>query len=287
MKIFGVVNASPDTLAEFSIVHDAESARARGKALLDAGASYLDIGAEGSSGTASSVSPETEWERLTEPLSGLLSLGVDVSIDTRHAEIARRALKQGAAVLNAGDALQSDEMLRVAADFDVPVVLPFMLGSDFRNMRKPVGDSTGDSADGSTDDSNNGHLDGRAQNDPVELMLDWFDNQLQRLQPFGVVDRLLLDLGIGFGPADWDWPSRSAYQKAIYEGLDRFQQFNLPLYVPVAWKQTPDRLEIMDIALATQPEYVRAHRPSQVLARSAALLSGNPLPTDQLATSHV
>ncbi len=275
MKIFGVVNASPDTGAEFSIVRDEESARARGKALLDAGASCLDVGAEGSGGSANSVSPEIEWERLAEPLSGLLSLGVTVSIDTRHAEIARRALEQGAAVLNAGDALQSNEMLRVAADFDVPVVLPFMLGSDFRNMRAP----TSGSASGSIND--------RVKNNPMELMLDWFEKRLQRLQPFGVVDRLLLDPGVGFGPAEWDWPSRFEYQKVIYEGLARLRQFNLPLYVPVAWKQTPDRLELMDIALAYQPEYVRAHIPSQVQARSAAVLSGNPLPTDQLSCSYV
>ncbi|WP_419839416.1 hypothetical protein [Candidatus Poriferisodalis sp.] len=42
------------------------------------------------------------------------------------------------------------------------------------------------------------------------------------------------------------------------------RRFDLPLYVPVPWLQTADRLELLDLALSQNPDYVRAHRPAQV-----------------------
>ena len=72
---------------------------------------------------------------------------------------------------------------------------------------------------------------------------------------------------------------RDRYQKAIYSGLDRLRSFELPVYVPIAWKQTPDRLELVDLVLEQQVEYVRAHIPKQIRERHAALLEGSPLPT--------
>ncbi len=270
MQIFGVVNASPDSLAEFSFVDSAAAARARGQGLLAAGATYFDIGAEGSSEFSDGVTAEAEWARLRDPLAGLVSLGkeraVDVAVDTRHAKVARQALQAGATILNAGDALQSEDMLQLAADSDVPIVLPYMLGRDFRDLDKTLRQLT---------------------TNPAETMLDWFDHHLRRLRPWGLVERLLLDPGIGFAPAHWDWSSRCAFQKAIYEALPRLREFKLPLYVPVAWRQSPDKLELMDIALAADPEFVRAHIPSQVFARYHAVQSGSPLGFDQLTDAHV
>jgi len=43
-------------------------------------------------------------------------------------------------VLNAGDALQSPELAELAAERGVTVVLPFMLGRDFRSVRDVSGD---------------------------------------------------------------------------------------------------------------------------------------------------
>jgi hypothetical protein len=92
----------------------------------------------------------------------------------------------------------------------------------------------------------------------------------------------MLDPGTGFAPPHWDWEDRFRYQKAIYGGLDRLRSFELPLYVPIAWKQTPDRLELVDLVLAQEVEYVRAHIPRQIRQRHAAVRGGTPLPTSDL-----
>ena len=123
MEIFGVVNASPDSKAEFSVVRHFSEAVARGAELLAEGADYFDLGGEGSTLGSNEISAAVEWRRVQGPLRGLLSLGAEVAIDTRKPEVARRALDAGAAVLNAGDALQSSEMVELAAEREVTVVL--------------------------------------------------------------------------------------------------------------------------------------------------------------------
>ncbi|WP_420624124.1 dihydropteroate synthase [Candidatus Poriferisodalis sp.] len=246
MEIFGVVNASPDSKAEFSVVHDCDEAVARGTELMAEGADYFDLGGEGSTLGSDEVSAAEEWRRVSGPLRGLLSLGADVAIDTRKPEVARQALDAGAAVLNAGDALQTPEMVELAVEREVTVVLPFMLGRDFRSVRDVSGD-------------------------PVAVMVEWFGEHIGRLRRAGIAQDLLLDCGVGFGPHDMDWPERAVYQQAIYSGLGQLRQFGLPLYVPVPWLQTPDRLELLDLALSQNPEYVRAHRPAQVREHFAAI----------------
>ena len=140
-----------------------------------------------------------------------MKLEADVSIDTWQVDTARRALDAGAKVLNASDALQSDEMIELAAEREVQVILPFMLGPDPRHLK---------------------HVHG----DPVQVMVDWFDLQLERAAKWGIRDRLTLDPGTGFSPPHWEWKERYQYQKAIYGGLNRLRVFELPIYVPIAWK---------------------------------------------------
>ncbi len=246
MEIFGVVNASPDSKAEFSVVQSCADAAARGAELRAEGADFFDLGGEGSTPESEEVSPDEEWQRLQGPLRGLLSLSVEVAIDTRKPDVAHRALDAGATVLNAGDALQSPEMVELAANSGAPVVLPFMLGRDFRSVCDVRGD-------------------------PVTVMVEWFASHIERLRQAGVTQQLLLDCGVGFSPAGLEWSQRAEYQRAIYSGLGELRRFDLPLYVPVPWMQTPDRMELLDLALSCKPDYVRAHRPAQVRDRCAAL----------------
>ena len=253
MEIFGVVNASPDSLAKFSVVTNEKEAMEYGAKLLAEGADHLDVGAQASHGDAAFVQPDQEWSIVDPVLKGLLKLGVDISIDTWQVDTARNALDAGANVLNASDALQSDEMIELAAEREIQVILPFMLGPDPRHLK---------------------HVHG----DPVQVMVDWFDLQLERATKWGIRERITLDPGTGFSPRHWDWDERYQYQKAIYAGLDRLRVFELPIYVPIAWKQTPDRLELVDLALSQDVEFVRAHIPRQIRERHEAVLNGKPIP---------
>ncbi len=102
--------------------------------MLADGADAIDLGGQGSTDVAAVVDWHEEWARLEAIVPALAALGVDVSIDSWRPEVVRRALEAGATVINAADGMQSEEMWRVAADFDVPVVVPFLSGPNPREM---------------------------------------------------------------------------------------------------------------------------------------------------------
>lgn len=237
--LYGVVNASPDSRHTESIVHDAASATARGQRLLADGADALDVGGQGSTDLAEVVDWTVEWERLAEVVPALAALGIEVSVDTWRPEVARRALDAGATVLNAADGMQSHLMWEVAADFDVPVVVPFLSGPNPRAMEI-------------------------VRTDPVAAIVDFFDARLREADRYGLRHRCVLDPGTGFAPPDWPWEERYVYQRAVYTRLDELRSFGLPLYIALPWRRTDQHDELLDIVVRSRPEYGRVHHPQRV-----------------------
>lgn len=247
MDLFGVVNASPDSLHRDSVVATPEEAVARGRALLEDGAVALDLGGQGTTYVAEEVAEGQEWARVALLVPALAALGVPLSIDTYRPSVARRALDAGATWLNAADGLQSDELARVAADAGCPVVLPFLNGPTPHTLAAV--DAT----------------------DPVGVLVEWFDAALRRLDAFGLRRHCVLDPGTGFAPHDLAWEERFVFQKRIYSELDRLRAFDLPLYIALPWRDTPQHAELLDIVIAADPEYGRAHEPARILAAASRL----------------
>ncbi len=239
MFIYGVVNASPDSLNTDSIATTALDATARARMLLADGADGIDLGGQGSTDNATVVEWQAEWERLAPIVPALAALGVPVSIDTWRPEVARRALEAGATVLNAADGMQSEAMWKVAADFAVPIVVPFLSGPNPREMAF-------------------------VETDPVEALLDFFDRQLRIADRYGLRQQCILDPGTGFAPSNWPWAERFIYQKQVYSNLGRLRRFDLPLYVALPWKETADHDELLEIVVRAAPEFGRAHYPAKV-----------------------
>jgi dihydropteroate synthase len=248
VHIFAVVNASPDSLHEESIVHDAASALARGRQLLALGGDAIDVGGQGSTDIATVVPWQDEWARLELVIPALASLGVDVSVDTWKPEVARRALEAGATVLNAADGMQHDAMWEVAAEFAVPVVVPFLSGPDPRSMEMVTGD-------------------------PVDAIIEFFDARLRDADRFGMRGRCILDPGTGFAPPAWPWEQRYLYQREVYTRLNELRRFDLPLYVALPWRRTDQHDELLEIVVRQQPEYGRVHHPDRVRDVEAAVRS--------------
>ena len=125
MKLFGVINASPDSRHKQSIVTSSEEALKRAHWLLNSGADFLDLGGQGSTDDAIVVSPDLEWLRLQEILPSLAQLKVPMSIDTWKPEVAKKALDAGATIINAADGLQNEEMLQLAVEKTVSLFFLF------------------------------------------------------------------------------------------------------------------------------------------------------------------
>ncbi|MGA1244448.1 MAG: dihydropteroate synthase, partial [Ilumatobacteraceae bacterium] len=93
MFLYGVVNASGDSLNTDSIATTPQAATRRAEYLLDHGCQGIDLGGQGSTDNATVVSWEEEWSRLEAIVDALAALGVPLSIDSWKPEVTRRALE--------------------------------------------------------------------------------------------------------------------------------------------------------------------------------------------------
>lgn len=239
MILFGVVNASPDSLASDSIATTPEEATSRARRLLAHGADAIDLGGQASTDIAEIVDWTVEWARVDQLIPGLAALGVEVSIDSWRPEVVSRALQAGATVINAADGMQAEAMWQVASDFDVPIVVPFLSGPDPRRMT-------------------------RVTADPIGAMTDFFDARLAHADRFGLRHRCIIDPGTGFAPPEWPWEERFVYQKHVYANLDELRRYGLPIYIALPWKETAQHDELLDIVVQQRPDYGRCHHPAKI-----------------------
>jgi dihydropteroate synthase len=177
-RIMGVVNVTPDSFSDGGRWLDPGAAVAHGVQLADEGADILDIGGESTRPGAEPVGMEEELRRVIPVIAGLAAkIKVPVSIDTRSAEVMRRAADAGARIINDVAALGHDpNALRVAAETGLPVVLMHTQG-DPRVMQ----------------------LDPR-YDDVVLDVYDWLDARVAACEAAGIArGRIVVDPGIGFG----------------------------------------------------------------------------------------
>ena len=98
----GILNITPDSFSDGGRFLDPGAALAHAAELAEAGAGMLDLGAESTRPGAAPLDPEAEWDRLAPVLAHLRTEHprLPLSVDTRHAAVAARALGAGASVLN-------------------------------------------------------------------------------------------------------------------------------------------------------------------------------------------
>ncbi len=139
--VMGVVNVTPDSFSDGGLYFDAAKAVARALEMFEAGAAIVDVGGESTRpstyGEAAAIAPEEEIARVLPVIEGIRRVSDrPVSIDTRKAAVARRALAAGADLVNDVSALRYDpEMLAAVAEGDAGLLLMHMRGIDPRTMQ--------------------------------------------------------------------------------------------------------------------------------------------------------
>jgi dihydropteroate synthase len=174
----GVVNVTPDSFSDGGHFFDPAAAVSQAEKMAAEGAGIVDIGGESTRPFSEPISTEEEIGRVVPVIEALAKrIRQPISIDTMKAEVARRALTAGAAMINDISAMTYDsEMVSVARAWDVPVVLMHMKGTPKTMQAKPV------------------YTDVTAE--VCAYLLDAAD----RLQAAGITRRrIILDPGIGFG----------------------------------------------------------------------------------------
>ena len=129
--IMGVLNVTPDSFSDGGHYQGVDAAVARAEVIEAEGADLLDIGGESSRPGARPVSLDEELARILPVVSALAGrIRIPVSVDTTKAEVERRALDAGAAVINDVSALCGDPgMADVVARSRAGLILMHMQGT--------------------------------------------------------------------------------------------------------------------------------------------------------------
>jgi len=172
-----VLNVTPDSFSDGGEFLAVDDALRHAEKLISEGADILDIGGESTRPNSEKVSEDEEIRRVIPLIEAVAKLfDVPISIDTSKAEVAARAIKAGAEIINDISGLRFDEKLgEVAARHNTGLVLMHSRGT-FETMHSQ---------------------------EPVEDIFDeisrTFDSSIQRARSLGVnSENIALDIGIGF-----------------------------------------------------------------------------------------
>jgi dihydropteroate synthase len=137
--VMGVLNVTPDSFSDGGQFFGERAAVDRGIAMVDEGADIVDVGGESTRPGSDPVPVEEEIGRVVPVVQRLSShVTVPISIDTRRAEVASRALDVGASIVNDVTAGRDPEMFDVVRRADAGLVLMHMLGEPRTMQEDPV-----------------------------------------------------------------------------------------------------------------------------------------------------
>ena len=174
--IMGILNVTPDSFSDGGTHADFASAVKHARAMVDAGAQIIDVGGESTRPGAAEVSVEEELSRVLDVVRQLADLGICVSIDTRHAEVAQACVEAGAAIINDVTGFSDPAMVDVALGCDAGLVVMHMKGDPATMQDDPQYD------------------------DVVIEVRDYLAGQASKLEAAGVArERICVDPGPGFG----------------------------------------------------------------------------------------
>lgn len=98
--VMGILNVTPDSFSDGGQHDGFDAALAHAERMAEEGARIIDVGGESTRPGAAPVSVDEELARVLPVVRALAQRDVCVSIDTRHAEVARACLEAGAAIVN-------------------------------------------------------------------------------------------------------------------------------------------------------------------------------------------
>ena len=126
--VMGILNVTPDSFSDGGSYGDTEQALAAARKMIDEGALIIDVGGESTRPGSTEVSVEEELDRVLDVVRTLAAEGICVSIDTRHAQVARECVKAGASIINDVSGFRDPAMVEVAASCDAGLVVMHMKG---------------------------------------------------------------------------------------------------------------------------------------------------------------
>lgn len=207
-RLVGILNVTPDSFHDGGRYASADRALAHAERMVAEGADAIDVGGQSTRPGATPLTPEEEWERVEAVLRALPDrVGVPLSIDTFHGEVARRALDLGVAIVNdvsglGYDPAVADHVARAGAG----LVIMHALGVPGRIHEA------------------------REYEDVGAAVAEFLAAQLRRAASRGVPETsVAFDPGVGFS-------KRADQSLAVLRAIPRLTALGRPLYIGVSRK---------------------------------------------------
>jgi len=206
-KVMGILNVTPDSFYDGGSYKNEADIINQVKKMLTEGATFIDVGAYSSRPNSPFVSQDEELQRIV-PIIELLAVNfpdIIISVDTFRAEVAKKTIKAGAALINdISGGFRDENMLKTIAKLDVPYIMMHMRG-DASNMQELT---------------NYNHL--------LNDIAFYFSKQIAACKKLGIKD-LIIDPGFGF--------SKTIEQNfELLKQLELFKILDAPLLAGISRK---------------------------------------------------
>jgi dihydropteroate synthase len=206
-KVMGILNVTSNSFFDGGKYNEEKEILLRVEKMLNAGATFIDIGAYSSKPSAEFVSEQEEISRMVPVVQLILKHFPEalLSIDTFRSEVAKASIENGAAIINdiaAGNL--DDKMLEIIAKYNVPYIMMHMRGTP-QTMQTLT------------------HYD-----DIVKEMLFYFSERIAAARQLGIND-LIIDPGFGFAKT-----LEQNYE--VLKKMELFEMLELPLLVGISRK---------------------------------------------------
>lgn len=206
--VMGIVNVTPDSFSDGGRFLDWERAVAHGLDLVREGADLLDVGGESTRPGADPVAPEEELERVLPVIECLAAeAGVPISVDTRRPNVARRALRAGASLVNAVGGLADPSLTNTVLGEGAGVCIVHMQGEPGTMQEAP------------------------SYGNVLAEIVEFLRDAASQARDDGIdPDRIWLDPGIGFGKT-------LDHNLQLLANLDRIAELGYPVLLGASRKR--------------------------------------------------
>ena len=207
----GIINVTPDSFFDGGKFYSHSTPRLdrielEAQAMIESGATFLDIGGSSSRPGAEVVDASEEIERILPVVECLAKLPVTLSVDTFHADTARAVLKVGAEVINDISGGRDPHMFEAIAGSDCAYVIMHMQGNPQNMQKNPT------------------------YSNVVAEVREYLEQKVENLEQMGVCrNRLIVDPGFGFGKT-------FEHNIRLFKTLESFGSMGIPLLVGLSRK---------------------------------------------------
>ena len=140
----GILNLTPDSFSDGGQFNTTDAALAQTERMLTAGANIIDIGGQSTRPGSELLSADEEFSRIEDPLEAIIARFPEaiISIDTFHADVAKKTLERGAHIINdiyAGRFVgeRDTQMFELAKANGAPIILMHMQGTPQTMQQSP------------------------------------------------------------------------------------------------------------------------------------------------------